>query len=139
MMNHKKSVLFICKNNAGRSQMAEGLLRHIYGDKYDAFSAGFDPKEISPLSIQVLAEIGADISNQYSKSIKEYEGKEFDYVVVLCDDSCPSFIDGKKCINHKFRDPKASSNGIMDKKGVFRSIRDEIKDWIENSFIEYID
>jgi len=136
MINHKESVLFICKNNAGRSQMAEGLLRHLYGNKYDVYSAGFDPKEISTLSIQVLAEIGADISNQYSKSIKEYEGQEFDHVIILCDDSCPSFIDGRKCIHHEFKDPKKYSEGKLNKINVFRSIRDEIKDWIENTFNE---
>ncbi len=136
MVNHKKRVLFICKNNAGRSQMAEGLLKHLYGDKYDVYSAGFDPKEISPLSIQVLAEIGADISNQYSKSIKEYEGQDFDYIFTLCDDSCPLFLDGKKCIHHEFRDPKKHSEGKLNKIDVFRSIRDEIKDWIEKTFAE---
>lgn len=139
MQDYKKSVLFICKNNAGRSQMAEGLLRHVYGDKFDVYSAGFDPKEISPLTIEIMAEIGVDVSNQDSKSIKGYEGQEFGYVVILCDENCPEFINAKKCIHHEFKDPKTYSKNVIDKKSVFRNIREEIKDWIENYFVDNVD
>lgn len=139
MQDYKKSVLFICKNNAGRSQMAEGLLRHVYGDKFDVYSAGFDPKEISPLTIEIMAEIGVDVSNQDSKSIKGYEGQEFGYVVILCDENCPEFINAKKYIHHEFKDPKTYSKNVIDKKSVFRNIREEIKDWIENYFVDNVD
>lgn len=137
MLNHnpKKSVLFICRNNSGRSQMAEGLFKHIYGDKFDVYSGGIDPKGVNPMTVQVMAEIGIDISDQSSTNLKEYQGQEFDYVVILCDDeNCSIFLDGKKVIHHRFKDPKTYSNQNMGKMDVFRSVRDEIKDWLENSF-----
>ncbi|HML06163.1 MAG TPA: arsenate reductase ArsC [Methanobacterium sp.] len=134
--NSKNSVLFICRNNSGRSQMAEGLLKHIYGDKCDVYSAGSDPKRINPLTIETMAEIGIDISNQTSTHLKEYHGQRFDYVVTLCDDGeCPVFIGGKKYIYHEFKDPKTYHKDNMEKIDIFRLIREEIKDWIENSFI----
>lgn len=139
MNNFKKSVLFICKNNAGRSQMAEGLFKRMYGDKYNIYSGGIDPKGVSPLSIKVMAEIGIDISNQSSTNLKEYEGQEFDYVITLCEDgSCPVFLNGKKYIHHEFKDPKTYSKDNLEKIDIFRLIRDEIKDWIKNSLIKDI-
>jgi len=71
----KKRVLFICKNNSGRSQMAEGILRHLYGDRYEAFSAGSDPKEINPLTVRVMEEMGVDMSGHESKSIMKFRGE----------------------------------------------------------------
>lgn len=140
MLDHTKSVLFICKNNAGRSQMAEGLLKNNYGDKYDVYSCGSDPKEVSPLTIEVMAEIGIDISDQFVTHLEEYQGRKFDYVVTLCEDkNCPVFWEAKKYIHHEFKDPKTYSKGNMKKIEIFRIIRDEIKDWIENSFINSID
>ncbi|MGF7117445.1 arsenate reductase ArsC [Methanobacterium oryzae] len=141
MDNNPKSVLFICKNNSGRSQMAEGLLKHIHGDKYDVYSAGSDPKGVSPLSVKFMAEIGIDISNQSSTNLKEYQGQEFDYVVTLCgdeDEVCPVFLSGKKYIYHGFKDPATYFENNLEKIDIFRLIRDEIKDWIENSFINDI-
>ncbi|WP_414469939.1 arsenate reductase ArsC [Methanobacterium sp. ACI-7] len=140
MTDNSKRVLFICKNNSGRSQMAEGLLKRIYSHKYEVCSAGSDPKGVNPLTIEVMAEIGIDISNQSSDHIKEYEGQEFDYVVTLCEDgSCPIFLSGKKYVHYEFKDPATYSKDNMEKIGVFRIIRDEIKDWIENSFVNHID
>lgn len=141
MTNHnsKKSVLFICRNNSGRSQMAEGLLKHICGDKYDVYSAGIDPKGVSPIAIEVMAEIGIDISDQSSTNLEEYNGQKFDYVVTLCDDgNCPVFLSGKKYIHHGFKDPATYFENNLEKIDVFRIIRDEIKDWIENSLINDI-
>ncbi len=135
----KESVLFICKNNSGRSQMAEGLFKHIYGDIYDVSSGGSDPKEVNPLTIQVMAEIGIDISGNSSTNLKEYHGREFDYVVNLCSDKdCPVFLNGKKVIYHEFKDPKTYSHGKLTTMDVFRLIRDEIKEWLENSLINEI-
>lgn len=139
--NSKKSVLFICKNNSGRSQMAEGLLKHIYGDKYDIYSAGSDPKGVNPLTIKIMAEIGIDISDHSSNHLNEYAGKEFDYVVTLCgnpDELCPVFLGGKKFIYHGFKDPATYYEDNLEKIDIFRLIRDEIKDWIENSFINEV-
>lgn len=139
MDNNPQRVLFICKNNSGRSQMAEGLLKHIHGDKYDVYSAGSDPKGVSPLSIKVMEELGINISNQSSTNLKEYQGKEFDYVITLCEEGdCPVFLNGKKYIHHEFKDPKTYSKDNLEKIEIFRLIRDEIKDWIENSFMAVI-
>lgn len=135
----RKSLLFICKNNSGRSQMAEGLLRHIYGDKYDIYSAGSDPKGVNPLTIEIMAEIGIDISNQSSTHLEDYLEHEFDYVVTLCDDGeCPIFPGSNKYLHHEFKDPATYFDDNMGKTDVFRLIRNEIKDWIENSFIKEI-
>jgi len=74
----KITVLFLCTHNSARSQMAEGLLRRVYGEKYEVFSAGSTPTQVNPIAIRVMAEIGIDISPQRSKSIEEYRGKDFD-------------------------------------------------------------
>ncbi|MCJ7425026.1 arsenate reductase ArsC, partial [Candidatus Bathyarchaeota archaeon] len=81
---NKMKVLFLCEHNSARSQMAEGLLRHLYGEKYEVFSAGSNPTRVHPLTIKVMAEIGIDISKQTSKSIEEFRNKEIDLVVSVC-------------------------------------------------------
>lgn len=88
----KKKVLFLCTHNSARSQMAEGILRAIYGDRYEAYSAGVRATTVNPHAIQVMKEIGVDISNQYSKTPKEFHGIIFDMAVTVCDRakvSCP--------------------------------------------------
>jgi arsenate reductase len=137
MENNKKKVLFICKNNSGRSQMAEGLLRHFYGHYYEVYSAGSHPKPVNILTKQVLAEIGIDISRSESKGLEKFKGMEFDYVVTLCEDGqiCPLFIGGEKYIHHRFTDP-ASYKDLSSKKELFRALRDEIRDWIQEEFPE---
>ncbi len=132
----KKSVIFVCKNNSGRSQIAEGYLKHKYGKYYDVYSAGFDPKPINPLTIDTMAEIGIDISDYNSKNLTNYIDQEFDYVISLCDENCLQVIKGKKYIHYSFKDPKTYTKPNMEKKDVFRYIRDEIKDWIEYSLIK---
>jgi len=98
----KERVLFMCIHNAARSQMAEGLFRHLHGDDFDVFSAGSDPKEVDPLAIRCMDEIGVDISSHRSKSLKAFEGQEFDYVITVCGNSynaCPFFAGGKNTLN----------------------------------------
>ncbi len=95
----KGRVLFICIHNAARSQMAEGLFKHLYANEFDVYSAGSDPQTVDPLAIKCIEEIGIDISNHRSKSLKEFEGREFDYVVTVCGNpynACPFFVGGKK-------------------------------------------
>ena len=94
----KQKVLFVCKNNSARSQIAEGFLKAFFKDKYETFSAGIQPTSINPYAIEVMKEIGIDISEQYSKSIKEFQDIKFAYVVTVCDDvkeKCPIYY-GKK-------------------------------------------
>ena len=83
----KPVILFICTHNSARSQMAEGLLRHIYGEKYDVYSAGTNPTNVNPLAIKVLAELGIDASKQYSKGLEEFSEKDIDLAVAVCKSS----------------------------------------------------
>ncbi len=135
----KKKVLFICTHNSARSQMAEGLLRALYGDRYVAYSAGIQPSKVSPYAIKIMAEIGIDISNHHSKSINEFRDMKFDYVITVCDnakETCPFFPCGKKYLHRGFNDPsefKGKEDEIIVK---FRCVRDEIKGWIEKMFGE---
>ena len=114
----KERVLFMCIHNAARSQMAEGLFRHIYGDNFDVYSAGSEPQTVDPLAIKCMEEIGIDISNHRSKSLKEFEGQEFDYVITVCGNpynACPFFAGGKKYFKQPFEDP-SSFEGTEDEK-----------------------
>jgi arsenate reductase len=132
----KKKVLFICTHNSARSQMAEGFLNALYGDKYEARSAGIEPAEVNPYAIKVMAEIGIDISKHLSKSIKEFRGQNFDYVATVCDhakDTCP-FFPGEEILHKGFKDPsefKGNEDEILEK---VRQVRDEITVWIEKTF-----
>src|SRR5437867_9480979 len=96
-MTTRKRVLFVCTGNRARSQMAEGLLRHLAGDRFDVFSAGTMPSGMSDVTIAAMHEIGIDLSGQWSKSVDEYAGQAFDYVVTVCDSAkqiCPVFPGG---------------------------------------------
>jgi arsenate reductase (thioredoxin) len=133
----KKKVLFICKNNSGRSQMAEALLENTYGDHYQVYSAGSHPTKISPLTIEVLNEIGIDISHKCSKSLNEFQEAYFDYVASLCgdkDEVCPVFLNGKTYLHHGFPDPRSFKGDKNTKRDFFRKIRDEIQAWLEIEF-----
>lgn len=133
----KKKVLFICTHNSARSQMAEGFLNALYGNRHEAHSAGIEPTRINPYAIKVMAEIGIDISTHRSKSIEEFRGKSFDYVVTVCDhakETCPFFPEGEKLLHKGFKDPsefKGTEEEILAK---VRRVRDEIRNWIEKTF-----
>lgn len=140
-MTSKTRVLFICHANAGRSQLAEGLLRHLYGDYYQVRSAGLDPRPINPLTLQVLEEMGVDTSTQEAKSLQKFEGQEFDLVVSLCggeDEECPIFLTAARFIHQGFPDPRSisvdESLSPEEKLDQFRRVRDQIRDWIEVHF-----
>lgn len=130
-------VLFVCTHNAGRSQMAEGYLRARYGDRYEAFSAGTTVSTVSPLAIQVMAEIGVDLSGHRSKNLGEFLGEEMDVVVTVCDAaaaSCPTFPGAKRTIHVNFPDPAVATGTDEERLAVFRSIRDGIAAWIDATF-----
>lgn len=127
--------MFICTHNSARSQMAEAIMRQYFGENYDVFSAGTEPRGVNPYAVEVMKEIGIDISKQRSKSLDEYKDEEFDYIITLCDESrenCPYFPGGKTYIHKSFEDP--SSFEGEDKLIVFRKVRDEISKWIEDTF-----
>ncbi len=135
-MTKKKKVLFICTHNSARSQMAEGILRDMYPTRYEVSSAGTISSNVHPYAIKVMNEIGIDISHHRSKSIEEFRGKLFDYVVTVCDhakETCP-FFPGKIHIHKNFEDPANAKGTNEEKIAVFKRVRDEISDWIEKNF-----
>lgn len=136
-----KKILILCTGNSARSQMAEGLLKHITKGAYEVFSAGTHPSLVRPEAIEALAEIGIDISTHYSKSINEFAGEEIDYILTVCDnarESCPYFPAGTKIIHHSFKDPVEIEGDEKIRLAAFKKARDEIKKYLENDFIEII-
>lgn len=132
-----KRVLFVCTHNSARSQMAEGLLRRLFGNRYEVMSAGTDPAGINQFAIEVMKEIGIDISGHRSKSVGEMLDTEPDIVVTVCDNaetSCPTFPGGGKKIHKSFEDPVTVGGSDEEKLAAFRRVRDEIKEWIDETF-----
>ncbi|RPJ02665.1 MAG: hypothetical protein EHM31_02765 [Candidatus Aminicenantes bacterium] len=134
----KKTILFICVHNSARSQIAEGLVNALYGDRFEAVSGGTTATRVHPAAIRAMAEIGIDISGHHSKGIDVFEGRRFDYVVMDCDDKqadCPFFPGGKEQIHHAFEDPAACAGTEEEVLACFRKSRDEIRAWIEEMFV----
>jgi arsenate reductase len=127
----KAPVLFVCTHNSARSQMAEGLLRHLAGDRFEAFSAGTEVSSVRPEAIKVMAELGIDISAQHSKSVDEFGGQQFAWVITVCDrarEACPYFPGAEQTAHWGFDDP-AEAQGTDDERLIhFRRVRDEIRD-----------
>jgi arsenate reductase len=136
--------------------MAEGLLRHLYGEKYEVFSAGSNPTGVNPFAIKVMAEIGIDISKQFSKSIEKFRNEEIDLVVSVCRSSArltcslcsspivmgrPEIINtsipgAQHYLHHGFSDPSEVDGNDEEKTAAFRRTRDDIKQWIISKFID---
>jgi arsenate reductase (thioredoxin) len=126
----KESVLFICTHNSARSQMAEGLLRHLAGDRFEAESAGTEKTHVRPLAIEAMKEIGIDISGQTSKTIDSLGDRKFDYAITVCDnanEACPVFPGGTKRLHWSFEDPSAATGTDEERRAVFRRVRDQIR------------
>ena len=129
-MNGKKRVLILCTGNSARSQMAEGLLRHDGGGRFAVFSAGVSPSRVRPEAIEAMREAGIDITTQHSKSVDEYAGQAFDYVITVCDNAraqCPVYPAQTERIHWSFDDPAASDGDSSARLAVFRRVRDEIR------------
>src|ERR1700733_6156608 len=134
-MNDKKRVLILCTGNSARSQMAEGLLRHDSGERFEVESAGTKPSSVRPEAIAAMREIGIDISDHRSKSVTEFEGQKFDYVITVCDsarESCPVFFGSAKRLHHSFDDPAALIASEHDRLALFRRTRDELRDYLRD-------
>ena len=151
---NKIRVLFLCTHNSARSQISEGLLRHFYGEKYEVFSAGSTPTQVNPFAIKVMADIGIDISKHRSKSIEEFQGRDIDLVVSVCESSvkvicpfCSSPIVGdrpeiigetlpgaKRYLHRPFSDPSEVEGSDEEKLVAFRRTRDDIRKWILDYF-----
>jgi len=130
-MNDKKRVLILCTGNSARSQMAEGLLRNIAGDRFEVESAGTMKSFVRPQAIAVMAEIGIDISGHRSKCLDEFLGTPFDYVITVCDnanESCPAFPGQANRIHWSFDDPAGAEGDETAVLEIFRRVRDEIKE-----------
>ena len=143
----KKKVLFLCYHNSARSQMAEGLLRSMYGNRYEVHSAGIEASHVDPRAVKAMNEIGIDISGQHSKKMTAFQGTLFDLAVTVCDEAkeaCPICQVGlkapatspaaKKAIHKTFRDPATATGSEEDQLSIFRQVRDELKSWIAQTF-----
>lgn len=128
-------VLILCTGNSARSQMAEGLLRHDAGERFDVFSAGTRPSHVRPEAIAVMRELGIDISGQRSKSVDEFADQQFDYVLTVCDnakESCPVFPGNGVMIHQAFEDPAALQGSEGERLALFRRVRDEIRRYLRS-------
>jgi len=143
----KKKVLFLCTHNSARSQMAEGLLRAIHGEEYEAYSAGVIATSVDPRAVLVMKEIGINISGQRSKTSSEFGDTIFDLAVTVCDrarQACPicstrlelpsSLPKAREVIHRSFEDPAAALGTEEEQIEAFRRVRDEIADWIRRTF-----
>ena len=132
-MPDKKRVLILCTGNSARSQMGEGLLRHDAGDRFEVSSAGTKPSKVRSEAISVMRELGIDISGHRSKSVDEFNGQPFDYVLTVCDnarESCPIFP-GKAIVMHQgFEDPAAVQGFEEERLAAFRRVRDELRQYL---------
>ncbi|MEW6638352.1 MAG: arsenate reductase ArsC [Actinomycetota bacterium] len=130
----RKRVLFLCTHNSARSQMAEGLLRHLGDGRFEVHSAGTEATRVRPEAIRAMAEIGADISDQESKTLDRYLGEYFDYVITVCDaanEACPIFPGARERLHWSFMDPSQAQGDEEERLAMFREVRDEIQARIE--------
>jgi len=130
-MSDKKRVLILCTGNSARSQMAEGLLRHDAGDRFDVASAGVSPSHVRPEAIEAMLEIGIDISGHRSKSVDEFAGQQFDYVITVCDNAnqqCPMFPGKTERIHWSIEDPAAVEGDENVRLAAFTNARDELRE-----------
>jgi arsenate reductase len=133
-------VLFLCTGNSCRSQMAEGALRELAGNRFDAASAGTSPTQINPMAVRVMAEIGIDVSEQRSKSVVEMMGERFDYVVTVCDharEACPVFPGKATKLHSSFDDPASAEGSEEERLEVFRRVRDEVVSSIREFVVDH--
>jgi arsenate reductase (thioredoxin) len=129
----KKRVLILCTGNSARSQMAEGLLEHDGGDRFEVESAGTKPGRVRREATAVMKELGIDISGHRSKHVDEFQGQSFDYVLTVCDnakESCPVFPGHSKRIHKTFEDPAAFQGTEDERMAIFRRVRNEIRDYL---------
>ena len=136
-MDEKKKVLILCTGNSARSQMGEGLLRHMAGDGWGVESAGTEPVGLNPLAVEAMKEVGIDISGQRSKSVAEFDGKKFEFVITVCDsaaESCPVFPNAPIRFHWSLPDPAATQGTHEEKLAAFRTVRkrlsQHLREWL---------
>jgi arsenate reductase (thioredoxin) len=131
----KQRVLILCTGNSARSQMAEGLLRDIAGDRFEVESAGVAPSFVRPEAIEAMREIGIDISQHRSKSVDEFAGQSFDYVITVCDNAnqqCPMFPGKAERIHWSIADPAEVTGDEQERLAAFRSARDDLRERLKS-------
>ena len=141
MKNHKR-ILVLCTGNSARSQMGEGLFRHLGGAGYEVFSAGTKPGSVRPEAIAVMREIGIDISGHRSKSVDELAGQSFDYAITVCDnarDNCPVFPAGTVHVHWSLEDPAAVEGSEPERLAAFRRIRGQLHERVKAFFLDRAD
>lgn len=134
-----RRVLFLCTHNSARSQMAEGLLRHLGGERFEARSAGTEATRVRPLAIAAMDELGIDISTQTSKTLDPYVNDRFDYVVTVCDDAneaCPFFPNAGHRIHWSLSDPSKATGTANEQLAVYRTVRDDLRARIESELLQ---
>jgi arsenate reductase (thioredoxin) len=134
----KARVLFLCTHNSARSQMAEGMLRNLAGDRFEVMSAGTETTHVRPLAIRVMDEIGIDISGQESKTLDRYLTEPFDCVITVCDDAngvCPFFPGAQSRLHWSFEDPSRAEGSEEERLAVFRSVRDRIGERVQAELV----
>ena len=138
-MSETKKVLILCTGNSARSQMAEGLLRDLGGAEYEVASAGVAPSFVRREAVEVMHEIGIDISDYRSKSAAEFTGQHFDFIITVCDNAkeiCPVFPGSATRIHQSFVDPPPETTGnYQSRLEVFRDVREQLRQWL-NGFIK---
>jgi arsenate reductase (thioredoxin) len=133
----KPRVLFLCTHNSARSQMAEGMLRNLAEGRFEVMSAGTEATHVRRQAIKVMNEIGIDISGQESKTLARYLGQPFDYVITVCDEAneaCPVFAGAKNRLHWSLEDPSRADGSEEERLAVFRRVREEIRERIEQQF-----
>ena len=131
---NKRRVLFLCTHNSARSQMAEGLLRAMAGDRFDVASAGTEATRVRPLAVKAMAEIGIDVSGHSSKTLDRFVNESWDFVITVCDsanESCPVFPAAAKRLHWSFPDPSRATGSDAAQLRVFRDVRDAIRRRLE--------
>jgi arsenate reductase (thioredoxin) len=134
---NKRRVLFLCTHNSARSQMAEGLLRALAGDRFDVASAGTEQTAVRPLAITAMDEVGVDLRTHRSKTLDRFVGERWDYVITVCDsanESCPVFPGAANRLHWSFPDPSRAEGTDQEKLAVYREVRDQIaarlREWL---------
>lgn len=130
-MNERKRVLILCTGNSARSQMAEGLLRQMAGDRFEIESAGVAPTQVRPEAVAVMRELDIDISSHRSKSVDEFASRSFDYVITVCDNAneqCPVFPAETERHHWSFDDPAVVEGDEPARLNAFRQVRNQIKE-----------
>jgi arsenate reductase (thioredoxin) len=132
-MGDKKRVLILCTGNSARSQMAEGLLRHDAGERFEVESAGTKPSSVRHEAIAVMRELGIDISGHRSKPVEDFEGQKFDSIITVCDrarKSCPVFFGSANRLHQSFEDPAALDGSEAERLEAFRRVRDQLRAYL---------